>query len=211
MIFRVKSQLTPLALPLLLGVLGLTLTACGPRYNHIASNSPACHWNLAPQNCVAAGNQAAYYGAQPNAYNQYAQGYNQGQYNLGQFNQNQFNWINQGQYQQGQYYQQHYGPNQILSTNSQFGVNPSISPSISYVQSPHSIISYEPVPAPIEPPAPIHITPIDISEPVIASTSAWTQTETADPYPWQPEKVCPEGTIRGYNGDSCLQIAIPRK
>ena len=186
---RAKPYQTSLTRPLLLGVIGLALTACGSRLSHKATNSGACDWQAYPQHCAVYSQQAAYYGAQQT-----------------QFIQPNY----QQQLQQQQFYQQHFVP--------QFSTPQS---AISYVQSPHSVVTYEertvplPASAPAPLPSPVSVEIFDTApimiEPAPPPISQWAPTETFEPYPWQPEKVCPEGTIRSYNGDSCMQIAIPRK
>ena len=182
-----KHRVKSFAAPLLLGAIGLTLTACGSRVGHQAVTSGACNWEAFPQHCAAYGQQAAYYGAQQ-----------------AQFVQPNY----QQQLQQQQFYQQHFVPQ--FSTPQ---------PAISYVQSPHSVVTYEertvPLPEPAPLPAPVSIELFDtapiIIEPEPAPLSQWAPIETTESYPWLPEKICPEGTIRGYNGDSCVQVEILRK
>ena len=176
----------------MLGTIGFTLTACGSRFNHQASNSAACDWQNQPQHCANFGAQLGRYA--------------QGQYTQGQalYDQNYYQaYYNQARAQQGQFYQQNYQ-----------GLSPAPA-AVSYVQSPHSIVTYEERLLPLPAPAPVEIAPVEIFEPEIFETappiSAWPTMEPFEVYPWLPEKICPEGTIRGYNGESCVQVEILRK
>ena len=184
-----KHRVKSFAAPLLLGAIGLTLTACGSRVGHQAVTSGACNWQAFPQHCAAYGQQAAYYGAQQ-----------------AQFIQPNY----QQQLQQQQFYQQHFVPqfsSQYLGQTAQNGV--------SYIQSPQSIVTYEERTLPLPAPTPVSVEIFDtapiIIEPEPAPLSQWAPIETTESYPWLPEKICPEGTIRGYNGDSCVQVEILRK
>jgi len=150
MTHKARTPLRSLALCLVLSVIGLALTACGPRYNHHASNSAAC----APayhQACDSRGYQAGYYVIPT--------------------------------------YHQYYVPSSVPA--------PSVPPAPTPLPAP--VETYEPTPiiAAIDPPLP----PI----------SEWPKPRPFEPYPWQPEESCPEGTIRGYNGESCIQVTVLRK
>jgi len=113
----------------------------------------------------------------------------------------------------GGYYQQGYAQPAYVQQGLAYAPYPAlrtyVPPPVTYVQSPHSVISYVPIaapePAPIYEPAPI------ISEPIII------EPETAPPplsswvEPWEPEPSCPPGTIPGYNGADCVQVDVIRK
>jgi len=142
-----RTPLRSLTLCLAVSVIGLALTACGPRYNHHASNSAACS-PAYHQACNSRGYQAGYYVIPT--------------------------------------YHQYYVPQPVSAPPTQ-----------------------TPLPAPIETyePAPI----IAAIDPPLPAISEWPEPRPFEAYPWQPEESCPEGTIRGYNGESCVQVAVPRK
>ena len=172
---------------ILLSFAGLALTACGPRFNHHASNSAACIPPALTQNCSPAGH--------------YYEGYQSGsQSRYGISQQSNYQTDYESGYQGGYY---------VIPTYHVLTPPPAPAPIAASLPAPL------PAPAPVNieifEPAPVTYTP-DPPEPYI---SEW-QPEPAWPtpvesYPWLPEKICPEGTIRGYNGDNCVQVAIPRK
>lgn len=184
---NIRPTCMPKMSVILLSFAGLALTACGPRFNHHASNSAACIPPALAQNCGSAG---YYYDGSQSTYaaNQqvnYQTGY-------------------QTEYQNG--YQNGYqGGYYVIPTYHVITPPPAPAPIAAPLPAP------TPVNIEIFEPAPVTYTP-DPPEPYI---SEW-QPEPAWPtpvesYPWLPEKICPEGTIRGYNGDNCVQVAIPRK
>ena len=160
---------------ILLSFAGFTLAACGPRFNHHASNSAACIPPALAQNCGSAG---YYYDGSQSTYASNQQ-------------------VNYQTGYQGGYY--------VIPTYHVITPPPAPAPLPAPLPAPASVnieifepasVTYTP-----DPPAPY------ISE--WQPEPAWP--EPVESYPWLPEKICPEGTIRGYNGDSCVQVAIPRK
>ena len=168
---KLRPTCKPQMSVILLSLAGFALTACGPRFNHHASNSAACIPPALAQNCGSAG---YYYDGSQSTYAANQQ-------------------VNYQTGYQGGYY--------VIPT--------------------YHVITPPPAPAPLPAPASVNIEifePASVTytpDPPAPYISEW-QPEPAWPepvesYPWLPEKICPEGTIRGYNGDSCVQVAIPRK
>jgi len=164
---------------IMLSLAGLALTACGPRFNHHASNSAACIPPALTQNCGPAG---YYYDGSQSTYAANQQVNYQSGYQTGY---------------QGGYY--------VIPTYQVITPPPAPAPLPAPLPAP------EPLKIEIFEPAPVSYTP----DPPAPYISEWRpEPEWPAPveaYPWLPEKVCPEGTIRSYNGESCVQIAIPRK
>lgn len=104
--------------------------------------------------------------------------------------------------EQGQYYQQSYIQTAYVP------IYPALRPHTPIAQ---TVVNHVPAPAPVQisEPAPIieslpvyDVTPMNEPTPALSS---WT------PEPWTDDPICPEGTIQGYGGEDCVQVAIPRK
>lgn len=172
---------------LILCAASLTLTACGPRFHNaqVSANCPAYAQSCAPNN------QSSRYG-----YTQSQQGYQQ-------------TYQQDGYEAYGSQYIQAYSPQPQIQYQAQPPIAPYVPP-VTYVQSQESVVSYVPIAAPAPAPAPVYepalvydYQPEPIAEPSPPLTS-WSP-------PWRDDPTCPEGTIQGYGGSGCVQVAIPRK
>ncbi len=112
----------------------------------------------------------------------------------------------------GQYYQQSYNYQQAYMPAPYIAAYPALRP---VPPMPQAVVNYAPAPAPVQQsePAPmIETTPVYEPAPMTESApplTSWTPESWNDP--WTEEPECPEGTIQGYGGRGCVQVAIPRK